>query len=97
MKAQTLEAFSTAAKTMGYDECLVREWAPSLEIDTHTHPFDVSGLVVRGEFKLTVGEVQTIYKAGQPFSLARNIPHAEHYGAEGATVWVARAQGVNPT
>jgi len=23
--------------------------------------------------------------------LARNIPHVEHYGPEGATVWVARA------
>jgi len=91
MKTPHFEEFSTAAKTIGYHECLVREWAPSLVIDTHTHPFDVTALMVRGEFTLTVGTVQTTYKAGQAFSLARNIPHAEHYGAEGATVWVARA------
>jgi quercetin dioxygenase-like cupin family protein len=89
--SHSFEDFSAAAQTMGYSECLVREWAPSLVIDTHTHPFDVTAIVIRGEFKLTVGEVQTTYTAGQPFALARNIPHAEHYGAEGATVWVARA------
>ena len=78
MTTKTFEDFSAAAQTIGYHECLVREWAPSLVIDTHTHPFDVTAFMVRGEFT-------------QAFSLARNIPHAEHYGAEGATVWVARA------
>ena len=91
MTTKTFEDFSAAAQTIGYHECLVREWAPSLVIDTHTHPFDVTAFMVSGEFTLTVGEVQTTYKAGQAFSLARNIPHGEHYGAEGATVWVARA------
>jgi uncharacterized RmlC-like cupin family protein len=30
-------------------------------------------------------------KAGDFFRLARDVPHAELYGSEGATVWVARA------
>jgi uncharacterized RmlC-like cupin family protein len=30
-------------------------------------------------------------QAGDFFRLARDVPHAEHYGSEGATVWVARA------
>ena len=87
----TFEAFETQAKAQGYDEVLVREWAPAMVVETHTHPFDVTAWVVRGEFKLTVGEEQCLLKAGDPFSLKRNIPHVEHYGPEGATVWVARA------
>jgi len=38
-----------------------------------------------------VGEKAITLKAGDPFRLARDIPHVEHYGPEGATVWVARA------
>jgi quercetin dioxygenase-like cupin family protein len=47
--------------------------------------------VKRGEYWLTVGEKVTHLKAGDYFRLARNIEHAELYGTEGATVWVARA------
>ena len=91
MKYNTFEAFTAASTEEGFDEILIREWQPNLALDTHTHPFDVSALVVRGEFKLTVGDQVTLLRAGDPFRLARDIPHAEHYGPEGATVWVARA------
>lgn len=87
----TFEAFTARSVEEGFDEVLVREWQPNLVIDTHTHPFDVSALVQRGELVLTVGEQAIALKAGDPFRLARDIPHAEHYGPEGATVWVARA------
>ena len=88
---QTFEDFTALSMDEGFDEVLVREWAPSLVIETHTHPFDVSAWVIRGEFKLTVDDQEIKLKAGDPFRLARNIPHAEHYGPDGATVWVARA------
>ncbi|NDC61507.1 MAG: cupin domain-containing protein [Betaproteobacteria bacterium] len=88
---KSLEDFTAIAMQEGFDEVLVREWAPSLVIDTHTHPFDVSAWVVRGELILTVGDKQISLKAGDPFRLGRDIPHAEHYGPAGATVWVARA------
>jgi quercetin dioxygenase-like cupin family protein len=93
MKQQpdTFEAFTAISMDEGFDEVLVREWAPDLVIDTHTHPFDVSAWVVRGEFKLTVGDKVIKLQAGDPFRLGRDIAHAEHYGSEGATVWVARA------
>lgn len=87
----SFEEFTAIAMDEGFDEVLVREWAPDLVIDNHTHPFDVSAWVVRGEFKLTVGDKRINLKAGEPFRLGRNIEHAEHYGPEGATVWVARA------
>ena len=88
---KTFEEFTAVSVEKGFDEMLVREWQPNLVIDTHTHPFDVSALVVRGEFVLTVGEKVITLKAGDPFRLARDIPHTEQYGPEGATVWVARA------
>jgi quercetin dioxygenase-like cupin family protein len=88
---KTFEEFTAASVEEGFDEILVREWQPDLVIDTHTHPFDVSALVVRGEFALTVGEKVITLKAGDRFRLARDIPHIEQYGPEGATVWVARA------
>ncbi len=87
----TFEEFTAVSMEEGFDEVLVREWEANRVVDTHTHPFDVSALVVRGEFKLTLGERVVILKAGDPFRLARDIPHIENYGPEGATVWVARA------
>ena len=87
----TFEEFTATSVEEGFDEVLVREWEPNRVVDTHTHPFDVSALVVRGEFKLTVDDKVILLKAGDPFRLARNIPHIENSGAEGATVWVARA------
>ena len=87
----TFEEFTAVSMDEGFDEVLVREWEANRVVDTHTHPFEVSALVVRGEFKLTLGERVVILKAGDPFRLARDIPHIENYGPEGATVWVARA------
>ena len=84
------EAFAAAARAEGYDEVIVREWAPSLVLDTHRHPFAVKARVVRGEFRLTEGEAVRDLRAGDAFMLARDVPHAERYGPEGATVWVAR-------
>jgi quercetin dioxygenase-like cupin family protein len=51
----------------------------------------VSAYVVRGEYWLTLGTEVKHLQAGDFFRLARDVPHAELYGPEGATVWVARA------
>lgn len=91
MSTTTFESFTDQSLDEGFDEIIVREWAPQLELATHTHPFDVSAYVARGEYWLTVGDQVKHLKAGDFFRLARDVPHAELYGAEGATVWVARA------
>ena len=91
MNSPTLASFTAQSLEEGFDEIIVREWEPHLRLDTHTHPFDVSAHVVRGEYWLTVGEEVQHLKAGDFFRLAQNVPHAELYGPEGATVWVARA------
>jgi len=87
----TLESFTAQAMDEGFDEIVVREWVPDLAIDTHSHAFAVSAHVVRGEFWLTVDGSTRHLAAGEAFRLARDVPHAERYGAQGATVWVARA------
>ena len=91
MTSPTLESFTKKALDEGFDEVLVREWAPDLVLDTHTHPFAVSAYVARGEYWLTVGDQDKNLKTGDSFRLARDVAHAERYGAQGATVWVARA------
>ena len=83
-------AFETTARTEGFDEVLVREWQPGQVLDTHTHPFAVKALVVRGDLWLTQGEHICHLQAGEGFELARDEPHAERYGEQGATFWVAR-------
>lgn len=86
----TYDEFESAARAEGFDEVLVREWQPGQVIDTHRHPFAIKVLVARGEFWLTEGEQVRHLQAGDRFELAREMPHAERYGDEGATFWVAR-------
>ena len=90
MNSETFAEFEARARSQGFDEVLVREWAPGQVVGTHTHPFDVSALVVRGALVLSCGGQDRTLSAGQPFELPRGTPHEERYGAEGATFWVAR-------
>jgi quercetin dioxygenase-like cupin family protein len=90
MNTPTFEHFRTHALSEGFDEVLEREWAPLTELSTHTHPFAVKARVSRGEMWLTVGTSTRHLRAGDDFTLEREVPHAERYGAEGAAYWVAR-------
>lgn len=86
----TFEAFEAAAKAEGFDEVLARTWPPSAILGVHTHACSLRALVVDGEMWLTVGEEVRHLRAGDEFALDADVPHAERYGAEGATYWVAR-------
>jgi quercetin dioxygenase-like cupin family protein len=90
MAMPTFDQFTATSLAAGFDEVLVREWAPSQQVASHSHAFEVSALVVRGDLVLTVGEQVHHLKAGDPFTLARDTPHTEQYGTDGATFWVAR-------
>jgi hypothetical protein len=90
MQTATFHEFETAAKAQGFDEVLERHWAPLTVLDTHTHAFAVKALVVGGEMWLTHGDCTRHLRAGDSFELERDVPHAERYGSEGATYWVAR-------
>jgi len=84
------EQFASAARAAGFDEVLVRDWAPDTVIDTHTHNFAVLAIVTRGEMWLTAGGSTRHLRPGDRFALDARVPHAERYGAEGASYWVAR-------
>jgi len=90
MTPPSFETFAAEHRAAGYDEVLERRWKPDQVVDTHTHPFSVRALLVQGEMWLTVGGQTQHLRAGDRFELAHSVPHAERYGADGATYWVAR-------
>ena len=70
---------------------LVRTSQPAGEVvPTHTHPFAVHALVTQGEMWLTQGGCTLHLKPGDTFTLAREEPHDELYGPQGAIDWAAR-------
>ena len=90
MNSTSLREFTAQALAKGFDEVLERKWAALTVLETHTHPFAVKALVVQGEMWLSVGQETQHLLAGDEFALERDVPHAERYGPEGATYWVAR-------
>ena len=92
MTLPSFAEFEAHQRAQGCDAVLVREWAPNQVVDTHTHPFDASAVVVQGEMWLTVGSNAQHLRAGDTFELPRHTPHAERYGAEGAVYWVGRRE-----
>ena len=90
MSLQTYAEFEAQARALGFDDVLERVWPAGREVPTHTHPFEVNALVVQGEMWLSCGSETRHLIPGDRFALAMGAPHAERYGAEGATFWVAR-------
>lgn len=90
MSASTREEFTEHALAEGFDEVLERSWPADAQLDTHTHSFALKARVVRGEMWLTVGSKTQHLKVGDYFALDREVAHAERYGNQGATYWVAR-------
>jgi quercetin dioxygenase-like cupin family protein len=86
----TFAEFEAASRAQGFDEVLQRDWASNLVIDTHTHPFAVSALMVSGDLWLTCDGQTRHLREGDRFELPREAPHAERYGPAGATFWAAR-------
>lgn len=86
----TWPQFQDHAQGQGYTETLEKVWDAGLSLETHQHPFDVWARVVTGEMWLShSGQTQHL-RAGDVFSLSANVPHAERYGAQAVTVWIAR-------
>ncbi|MBS3911722.1 MAG: AraC family transcriptional regulator [Hydrogenophaga sp.] len=92
MNTDDFDSFRAQALAEGFDEVLVRNWAPETVLDTHTHAFAAQARGTQGEMWLTVGGSTRHLRAGDTFSLAHGVPHAERYGSEGATYWVVRRQ-----
>ncbi len=90
MNATSFDAFKADALAAGFTEAVVREWPPGTVTETHTHPFDAEAVVTAGEMWLTCDHKTRHLLPGDTFSLPARTPHAERYGPQGATYWVAR-------
>lgn len=90
MTLPTFDQFREQALAEGFDEVFERVWQAGVESREHTHPFDVSGLVVDGDMVLRCGGEERRLGPGDRFQVGRGTPHAERYGAVGARYWAAR-------
>jgi quercetin dioxygenase-like cupin family protein len=91
MKSPTsLADFEAEARAQGFDEVIERRWPPATVLETHQHPFALRALLVQGEMWLTLDGRTRHLGPGDEFALDHGVPHAERYGPDGATYWVAR-------
>ncbi len=90
MRLLTFAEFEGLALSHGADEVLVRHWEPDHVVEEHAHPFEAQALVVAGQMWLTSAGQTRHLVAGDEFHLHAGTLHAERYGPEGATYWVAR-------
>lgn len=90
MSQPSFEAFEADALARGFETVLVRDWTPDQVVERHSHPFSAHALVVKGEMWLIVGAETRHLRPGDTFDLPAGTAHAERYGREGATYWVAR-------
>ena len=98
MTNMTFQEFEGNALAQGFDEAVVREWAPLTVVGVHSHPFTAKALVVQGDMWLTIGASETRHlRQGDTFELDQGVTHDERYGNEGATYWVARRAAVRAT
>jgi len=90
MDAPSFSEFEAASRREGYDEIVPRDWPAGAVLETHEHPFAVKAIVVAGEMWLTHDGRTQHLRPGDRFELDEGVPHAERYGAAGATYWAAR-------
>jgi len=86
----TFAQFEAQARAAGFEAVLERHWPAGTVLDEHTHPFAVQAVVVQGEMWLTIDGLERHLRVGDRFELGCEVPHAERYGDQGATYWVAR-------
>ena len=96
MAQPSFEEFRAVARRRGFDEVIERSWKPGEVVAPHGHPFVAEALVVQGEMWLTIGSDTRRLLPGDTFELAFDQPHAERYGPDGATYWVARRNAPVP-
>jgi quercetin dioxygenase-like cupin family protein len=78
------EAFRQQLVNDGF-EVVTREWEANTHNASHSHPFEVRALVLKGELRLAWAGHDQKFGPGQVFTMAPGCAHEEWYGAEGAT------------
>lgn len=88
MSGPDFAAFQAEALAEG----LERVWAPGAVLAEHPQ-----AVLVQGEMHLEVGAETRHLRPGDTFTLPAGLPHAERYGPEGTSHWVARRALRNAT
>lgn len=83
-------AFKQRLQREGFIEGDVKALEAGMMTDVHDHPCDVCALVLDGEIALTIDGAETAYRAGDVFTLAAGIPHAEKIGRDGVRYLIGR-------
>ena len=60
--------------------------APKVEIETHSHPHEQMGTVLKGEITLEIDGEERLLRAGDCYIAPSNTPHSARAGREGAQV-----------
>ena len=84
------DAFEATLRAQGYEEIFSKSIEANVVNAEHSHPFDVSVLVLGGQLTLECGGRSHTYRTGDRFELARGIPHVERYGPDGYTFVAGR-------
>lgn len=56
------------------------ETDPGVDVPEHTHPHEQAGLVLEGEFEMTIGGERRSMKRGMSYVIPGDVPHALHGG-----------------
>lgn len=89
MAEQNIGGFEAERATKGYDAA-TKSMDPAMQLDDHTHDFDVRGLVTSGEISITVDGETRRYRVGDQFTMAAGCVHSEVVGRDGVTFIVGR-------
>lgn len=58
------------------------ETDPEVDVPEHTHPHEQAGLVLEGEFEMTIGGERRAMKRGMSYVIPGGVPHALHGGKD---------------
>jgi quercetin dioxygenase-like cupin family protein len=87
---ETFAEFESEMLPRGFATVVTREWKPQTVVDSHSHPFDASALVVHGPMRLTVGDSTRHLSRGDSVEIPECTPQLERYGPVGAAYRVAQ-------
>ena len=59
---------------------------PHADVPEHSHPHEQGGLVLEGEFEMTIGGERRALRRGMSYVIPGGVPHALHGGSERALV-----------
>lgn len=89
MAVSDTSAFEAKVSEKGY-EIFRRTLGPSEGLSDHDHDYDVWGLVISGEFRITINGTTSSYREGEEFLLEAGCDHSESAGLEGVSFVVGR-------